>query len=63
MPVDISTSSGATIAGVDTVQATLSLQASTIDPQTRQYPTATLVTTVKLNNCSEAAIGYKTSCN
>jgi len=63
LPVDVSVSSGATIAGVDTVQATLSLQASTVDPQTRQYPTTTLVTTVRLNNCSQAAIGYKTSCD
>jgi prepilin-type N-terminal cleavage/methylation domain-containing protein len=63
LPVDISAATGSTIAGVDTVQATLSLQASTIDPQTRQYPTTTLVTTVRLNNCSQAAIGYKTSCN
>jgi len=62
LPVDISTSSGATIAGVDTAQATLSLQAATIDPQTRTYPTTTLVTTVRLNNCSQAAVGYKTSC-
>ena|SRR5437870_8350609 len=62
LPVDISTSSGATIAGVDTVQAVLSLQAATIDPQTRTYPTTTLVTTVRMNNCSQAAIGYKTSC-
>jgi len=38
------------------------LQAAIADPQTRQKPTATLVTTVRLNNCSEAAIGYKTSC-
>ena len=62
LPVNISTSSGATIAGVDTVQATLTLQASTIDPQTRTYPTTTLVTTVRMNNCSQAALGYKTSC-
>jgi len=62
LPVDISVSTGATIANVDTVQATLSLQASTIDPQTRTYPTTTLVTTVRMNNCSQAALGYKTSC-
>ena len=62
-PVDISTNSGTTIAGVDTVQASLSLQASNIDPQTGKHPTTTLVTTVRLNNCSQAAIGYRTSCN
>jgi prepilin-type N-terminal cleavage/methylation domain-containing protein len=63
LPVTIGTASGTTIAGVDTVQATLSLQASTVDPQTGRYPTTTLVTTVRINNCSQAAIGYKTSCN
>ena len=63
LPVTIATATGTTIAGVDTVKATLSLQASNVDPQTGQYPTATLVTTVRLNNCSQAAIGYKTSCN
>jgi prepilin-type N-terminal cleavage/methylation domain-containing protein len=62
LPVTISTASGTTIAKVDTVQATLSLVAPVPDPQTRQYPTTTLVTTVRMNNCSQAAIGYKTSC-
>ena len=63
LPIDYTSNGGQTIASVDTIQATLSLQASTIDPQTKQYPTTTLVTTVKLNNCSEAAAGYKVSCN
>ena len=63
LPVTTSTASGTTIAAIDTVQATLSLQAITIDPETGKYPTTTLVTTVRINNCSQAAIGYKTSCN
>jgi len=58
----VSTAAGSGLAAVDTVQAKLNLQAATPDPQTRQKPTATLVTTVRLNNCSQAAIGYKTSC-
>jgi prepilin-type N-terminal cleavage/methylation domain-containing protein len=62
LPVTIGTASGSTIASVDTVQATLSLRSAVPDPQTRQYPTTTLVTTVRMNNCSQAAIGYKTSC-
>jgi len=62
LPVTLSTGTGSTIASVDTVQATLSLKAAVADPQTHQYPTSTLVTTVRLNNCSQAAIGYKTSC-
>ncbi len=58
----VSTAVGSSLAAVDTVQAKLTLQAAIADPQTRQKPTATLVTTVRLNNCSQAAIGYKTSC-
>ena len=62
LPVTVSSGSGIAIASTDTVQATLTLQAATIDPQTRQKPVTTLITTVRLNNCSQAAIGYQTSC-
>ena len=62
LPVDTSLSTGTVIATVDTVQATLTLEASEIDPQTRKKPKTTLVATVRLNNCSQAAIGFKTSC-
>jgi len=62
LPVDITTSSGATIASVDTVRAELSLQAAVVDTETRQYPVTTLVTTVRINNCSQAASGQKSSC-
>ena len=60
LPVTLS--AGATLAGVDTIQAVLSLEASTADPQTRQKPTTTILTTLKLNNCSQAAAGQQTSC-
>ena len=62
LPVDSSTSGGVTIAAVDTVQAMLTLRSATVDPQTNTRPTTTLVSTVRLNNCSQAAIGLKTSC-
>jgi len=62
LPVTIASGSGTTIAGVDTVQAVLSLQSSTVDPQTRTKPVTTLVTTVRLNNCSQASPGQRTSC-
>jgi len=62
LPVNLAISSGTTIAGVDTVQAVLSLESSTVDAQTRKKPVTTLVTTVRLNNCSQAAPGQKTSC-
>ncbi len=62
LPVDITTSGGNTIAAVDTVQAVLTLESTAIDPQTRQKSVITLVSTIRLNNCSQAAIGFKTSC-
>ncbi len=62
LPVTISSASGATIASIDTVQATLTLQAATIDPKTHKKPVTALVTTVKLNNCSQGATGGLQSC-
>jgi Tfp pilus assembly protein PilW len=62
LPVTITSGSGATMAATDTIQAILTLQAATVDPQTRKKPVTSLVTTVRLNNCSQAAIGFQTSC-
>ena len=62
LPLDITTAGGNTIAQADTIQAMLTLESSAIDPQTRQKSVTTLVSTVRLNNCSQAAIGFKTSC-
>ena len=62
LPVDTSIMSGRPLATVDTVQAMLTLRSTVIDQQTRTYPTTTLVTTIRLNNCSQAAVGYKSSC-
>ncbi len=62
LPVTTASGSGATIAKIDTIQAVLTLQALTIDPRTRQRPVTTLITTVKLNNCSQAADGEEMSC-
>jgi prepilin-type N-terminal cleavage/methylation domain-containing protein len=50
------------MAGLDTIQAVLSLQGATIDLKTRTKPTTTLVTTVRLNNCSMASAAQQTSC-
>jgi hypothetical protein len=52
-----------TVATIDTIQATLTVQAPYTDPQTRQKPITTLTSTVKLNNCSLAATGLAMSCN
>jgi len=57
------TSNAAAIAGIDTLEAKLSLQAAAIDPKTKKKPVTTLVTTVKINNCSAAAVAQQTSCN
>jgi prepilin-type N-terminal cleavage/methylation domain-containing protein len=62
LPVTFATSGGVTIATVDTVQAVLTLRSPVVDPQTRQRPVTTLVSTVKLNNCSQAATGTAMSC-
>jgi prepilin-type N-terminal cleavage/methylation domain-containing protein len=62
LPIDTTTSGGQSLAKVDTVQAVLTLQATSIDPQTKRKPVVTLITSVRLNNCSQSAIGFKTSC-
>jgi prepilin-type N-terminal cleavage/methylation domain-containing protein len=61
LPLDFNGNATA-IAGIDTLQAVLSLQAATIDPKTRTRPTTSLVTTVRLNNCSLAASAQQSSC-
>jgi prepilin-type N-terminal cleavage/methylation domain-containing protein len=62
LPVDITTGGGNTMAMVDTIQAMLTLESAAIDPQTRRKSVITLISTLRLNNCSQAAIGFKTSC-
>jgi type II secretory pathway component PulJ len=62
LAVTIASNSGQTIAAIDTIQAMLTLQGATVDAQTRQRPVTTLISTVRLNNCSQAAIGEEVSC-
>lgn len=50
------------IASADTIKAVLSLKSPNIDLKTKQHPQTTLVLTVKLNNCSQAADNYAMSC-
>jgi prepilin-type N-terminal cleavage/methylation domain-containing protein len=61
LPKDIS-SDNITMSSIDTIQATLTLRAATVDPQTHVKPVSTLITTVRLNNCNQAAKGFQTSC-
>ena len=58
LPVDFSSSA---IGDIDTVQATVSLQALLIDPKTRKKATTSQVITVRLNNCSMST-GSSQSC-
>jgi len=51
------------IASADTIKAVLSLRSPNMDLKTKQHPQTTLVLTVKLNNCSQAAVNYAMSCN
>ena len=53
---------GSTIATIDTIQAVLTVESEHQDIQTKQKPISTLVTTVRLNNCSQAATGRPMSC-
>ena len=62
LPVTFASGSGGTIAAIDTVQAVLTLQSPSMDPQTHQKPSTTLVSTVKINNCSQATTGASMSC-
>jgi hypothetical protein len=61
LPVDFNTD-GNTIATIDTIQAVLTLRSTYVDPQTHQKPITTLVSTVRLNNCSQAYVGLALSC-
>lgn len=61
LPLDFDADSD-TIASIDTIQAVLSLQGALIDLKTKVKPTTTLVTTVRLNNCSLATSGMQSSC-
>ena len=61
LPLNFNSNASA-ISGLDTIQAVVSLQAATVDPKTHKKPTTSLVTTVRLNNCSLAATAQQTSC-
>jgi type II secretory pathway pseudopilin PulG len=61
LPVDIINNSN-TVATIDTIKIVLTTQATNPDPQTGTRPSATLVSTIRLNNCSQAASGQPMSC-
>ena len=51
-----------TIATIDTVRAVLTIRSTYVDPETHEKPITTLITTVRLNNCSQAKTGLPMSC-
>ena len=61
LPVDFD-ANPTTMAAIDTVKVVLTVQSKIADPKTGQRPYATLVSTVRLNNCSQAISGYYMSC-
>lgn len=50
-PTDMSNNA---LASINSVSITIEVQSPTLDPKTKVYPTVTLFSTVKLNNCSAA---------
>lgn len=61
LPVDFD-ANPSTMATIDTVKVVLTVQSKIPDPKTGQRPYATLVSTVRLNNCSQAISGLYMSC-
>lgn len=61
LPVDFDTNAS-TVASIDTLKIVLTVKAKNPDPKTGQYPITTLVSTVRLNNCSSATTGQNMSC-
>jgi type II secretory pathway pseudopilin PulG len=61
LPIDFNTNP-TTITTVDTIKVMLTVESGTRDPQTSLRPIDTLISTVRLNNCSSAASGQFLSC-
>ena len=61
LPVDFDSSPGS-IASIDTVQIVMTVQSPVVDPKTLLRPITTLVSTVRLGNCSPAYPGMSNSC-
>ena len=51
-----------TLASIDTIKVMLTVESTTRDPKSGLKPTTTLVSTVRLNNCSSATSGQFLSC-
>ena len=61
LPVDFNANSQ-TMANIDTIKIVLTVEANVPDPKTGLKPITSLISTVKLNNCSAAYKGQYLSC-
>ena len=61
LPIDFN-ANPATLSAVDTIKVLLTVESGTRDPQTSIRPIDTLISTVRLNNCSSAGSGQFLSC-
>jgi len=61
LPIDFNNSPDA-LASVDTIKVTLTVESSVRDLKTHLTPLTTLISTVRLNNCSSATTGQFLSC-
>ncbi len=61
LPVDFANDAD-TIADINTIRVILKLRSKFPDPKTGQRPVSTMISTIKLNNCSQAAQGRTMSC-
>lgn len=61
LPVEFNTN-GSTVANIDTIEAVLTIKSTHVDAQTLKNPTTSLISTIRLNNCSQADTGQDMSC-
>jgi len=61
LPVNFN-ADGSTIANIDTIEAVLTIKSNHVDAQTLKNPTTSLISTIRLNNCSQADSGQDMSC-
>lgn len=62
LPLDFDKTDAPSLASVDAIKVMLTVEADTFDAKTRLRPINTLISTVRLNNCSSAASGEFMSC-
>jgi hypothetical protein len=61
LPIDFN-SDPAALTSIDAIKVNLTVESTVADPQTRLKPINTLISTVRLNNCSAATSGQYMSC-